>query len=650
MATFNGTSGNDTLTGSVSDDTLDGGPGSDTMFGGPGNDSYFVDNAGDNADETGGDGTDTVYASVSFTLSPYTYISEVENLTLLGSANLSGTGNNLNNVLTGNSGINTLTGGLGNDTYVVDATDLVVENAGEGADTVQTNSNINLSAYANIENAALTGSGHTATGTAGDNVLTSHGGGNTLIGGLGNDTYVVTGATDTLVENPDEGADTLQSGGNIDLSGYTEIENLTLTGSGHTATGLAGDNVLTSVDGGNTLVGGLGNDTYRVFGATDTLVEGTDAGIDTVISTVSYTLGNHLENLVIAEGAPLPGGGIYTVDATGNALDNVLTGNSDANRLDGGGGNDTLVGGRGGDVYVVDSSGDTILENAGEGYDMAYASATATLAANVEALVLTGEAAIDGFGNDQDNQIQGNNADNVLSGGVGNDTLSGGLGNDTLSGDAGNDNLDGGLGIDILAGGAGDDTYTADTAADVIIENGGEGNDTLRAAFSVDLASYAHVESVTLTGAADLNATGTAADNMLAGNAGVNVLTGGLGNDTYTVNSVADIVVENAGEGIDTLQADFSVSLSSYADFENATLAGYSNVNVTGTAEANVLTGNNGNNVLDGGGGADTLAGGKGDDTYIVNSSGVTIVEAVGPGSRGATTLVLPDEPSVIES
>ena len=114
---------------------------------------------------------------------------------------------------------------------------------------------------------------------------------------------------------------------------------------------------------------------------------------------------------------------------------------------------------------------------------MAYASATATLAANVEALVLTGEAAIDGFGNDQDNQIQGNNAENVLSGGVGNDTLSGGLGNDTLSGDAGNDNLDGGLGNDILAGGAGDDTYTADTAADVIIENAGEGNDTLRAAF-----------------------------------------------------------------------------------------------------------------------------------------------------------------------
>ncbi|MEO7861006.1 MAG: furin, partial [Nitrospirales bacterium] len=85
----------------------------------------------------------------------YTLGSNVENLTLTGTANLNGTGNTLNNVLTGNSGANVLTGGAGNDTYVVDSLDTIVEASNGGTDTVQTAQTYTLGT--NLENLTLTG-------------------------------------------------------------------------------------------------------------------------------------------------------------------------------------------------------------------------------------------------------------------------------------------------------------------------------------------------------------------------------------------------------------------------------------------------------------------------------------------------------------
>ncbi len=104
--TLNGDAGNDTLYGGAGNDTLNGGAGNDVMYGGTGNDTYIVDSAGDQVIEAVGEGTDTVQASISYVLG-----SNVENLTLTGSSNLNGTGNELDNLITGNGGNNTLDGG-----------------------------------------------------------------------------------------------------------------------------------------------------------------------------------------------------------------------------------------------------------------------------------------------------------------------------------------------------------------------------------------------------------------------------------------------------------------------------------------------------------------------------------------------------------
>ena len=111
--------GNDVLVGGGGDDWLNGGAGADNMRGGVGNDVYIVDNASDIVNEslTGSNGVDTVQSAISFNLSNTTRVlGAVEKLTLLGTGNISGTGNALNNVITGNAGANVLNGGTGADT------------------------------------------------------------------------------------------------------------------------------------------------------------------------------------------------------------------------------------------------------------------------------------------------------------------------------------------------------------------------------------------------------------------------------------------------------------------------------------------------------------------------------------------------------
>lgn len=111
-----GGNGNDTRDGGGGNDTFDGGAGVDQMTGAGGNDSYYVDDAADQVIEVAGQGTDAIYASISFDLaSPTTGTLNVENLTLIGTAALIGRGDSNANVIIGNAGNNELYGLTGFD-------------------------------------------------------------------------------------------------------------------------------------------------------------------------------------------------------------------------------------------------------------------------------------------------------------------------------------------------------------------------------------------------------------------------------------------------------------------------------------------------------------------------------------------------------
>jgi len=683
--TLNGGLGNDSLNGGSGNDTLNGGAGADTMIGGLGDDTFIVDNIGDVVQEDFDGGSDTVKASISYTLGD-----NIENLILSGSGNINGVGNDLDNSLTGNAGNNTLDGGIGadtmsglggNDVYVVDnGNDVIKENAGGGIDTVL--ASVSYAASDNVENLTLTGSdnidatgnalGNVLRGNSGNNILDGGLGGDTMSGGLGDDTYVVDSKTDVVSEAANAGNDTVLT----TLASYTlgaNVENLSFTGTGKfSGTGNTLANMLAGGDGNDTLNGGIGADTLTGAGGDDTFIvdnigdvvqEESDGGIDTVKSSVSFILGDNLENLVLS--------GNGSISGTGNDLDNILTGNAGNNILDGGVGADTMSGGAGNDSYIVDDENDVIKEAAGGGIDTVLASANYTLASNVENLTLTGSDDIDATGNNMANIITGNDGINILTGGAGNDTyivqneddeiveaISGGidtvqasvsyglsdnvenltltgsddidatgnaLGN-VLRGNSGNNILDGGLGNDTMSGGLGDDTYVVDSRTDVVSEVANAGNDTIQ----TTLASYTlgvNVENLSFTGTGDFSGIGNSLANMLdggdgndtlSGGGGADTLTGGVGDDTYIVTNGASIINEDAAGGTDTVKTSVSYTLGD--NLENLILSGSGSISGTGNDLDNSLIGNAGNNTLAGGAGNDTLSGGTGNDTYYFSS------------------------------
>src|SRR6185436_10893871 len=407
----------------------------------------------------------------------------------------------------------TMSGGSGNDTYFVDRTrDVAIENADEGRDTVWSSATFVLPA--NVEDLVLTGTA-AIRGTGNDlenmivgnearNVLDGGTGADVLVGGAGNDTYVVDDAGDAVIENADEGTDTVKA--SVDYALADGVENLVLTGAtAIVGTGNADNNVLTGNAAASVLVGGAGNDTYVIGDAAIRVVEASNEGVDLVKASVSYVLSDNVENLTLT--------GTAAIDGDGNALANVLTGNGEANALFGGDGDDTLKGGAGADTlvgeggddtYVVDDLGDLVYEGANEGIDTVKSAVDWQLGENLENLTLTGTASLDGFGNDLANVISGNQGANLLEGFGGNDTLFGNLANDVLQGGSGNDTLrdnggknllDGGSGNDKLVGntgnelfmgGSGNDTVTTGAGSDVIAFNRGDGQDAVTASQGAD--------------------------------------------------------------------------------------------------------------------------------------------------------------------
>lgn len=620
----------DTLIGNRGNNVLDGLAGADRMAGGYGNDTYFVDNVADVIVELGRQGTDTVNASVSYTLS-----ANVENLNLTGVANLNGTGNGTANTLTGNAGDNTLDGGRGadrlvggggNDTYIVDnAGDVVV--GGAGIDTVRASVSYTIS-DASVEILTLTGTRaingtgnsnvNTLNGNSGNNTLDGGAGADTMAGGAGNDVYIVDNIGDVVSEAPGAGTDTVRASVSYTISD-ADVENLVLTGnaaidgtgnaSANTLVGNAAANTLDGLGGADRMQGGGGDDTYIVDNVGDVVVELRGSGTDTIITSVSYTLGANVENLVLND----PGANL---NGTGNVLDNVITGDFGDNTLDGGAGADVLTGNGGNDVYIVDNAGDVVFGSA-VGFDTVRSSVTYTISdIFVEDLFLTGTRAINGTGNAASNGLFGNDAANTL---------------------------DGGAGVDLLIGHGGNDVYIVDDIFDSVFELAGEGTDTILSSVSYVLPT--NVEVLTLTGSANISATGTASADTLNGNAGNNTLDGSLGadrmaggggDDIYIVDNIADVVVESVGAGTDTVRSSVSYTLS--ANVENLELTGVGNINGTGNALDNEITGTSGANILSGGAGNDTLVGGLGNDTFV-GGTGADVFEIQALANSGDVIL-----------
>jgi VCBS repeat-containing protein len=256
--TISGVDTNDVLYDSAVDDTLAGGIGDDV---------YYASNTGDLVTEAAGAGFDTVAAFVNYTLPAS---NTVEVLNMIG-AGLTGEGSDGAETFISSSGPNTLRGFGGNDTYYVNsAADMVIEEAGDGIDTVE--ATVDYTMPANAEGLYMLGSGLTGRGTANADSLLSSGGPNTLEGLDGDDLYYVNNASDRVIEEADGGFDSVMTSVSYTLP--DNVEALYVNGSALTGTGNSGANTLVTV-GANTLIGGDGDDTFVFFAgsANDATVE-----------------------------------------------------------------------------------------------------------------------------------------------------------------------------------------------------------------------------------------------------------------------------------------------------------------------------------------------------------------------------------------
>ena len=271
--TLNGGVGNDTLLGQGGNDQLNGGAGTDSLAGGAGDDLYLADSL-DTITEAAGAGTDTVQIGGSYALT-----ANVEHLTLLGSANYTGVGNLLANLITGNTGNNTLFGADGNDTL----------NAGLGNDNLQGQAGTDV-LDGGVGNDSLNGGtgNDTLSGGDGNDTLEGSTGADALTGGAGDDLYIADGA-DLLTEALGGGIDTVHVASSYTLG--AELENLLLLGTAafngagnalaNSLTGNAGNNAFFAGEGNDSVNGAAGNDTLQGQGGEDVLDGG--LGLDSLL-------------------------------------------------------------------------------------------------------------------------------------------------------------------------------------------------------------------------------------------------------------------------------------------------------------------------------------------------------------------------------
>lgn len=440
-----------------------------------------------------------------------------------------------------------------------------------------------------------------------------------------------------------------------------------------TFTGTVNNDNITGTTGADTMIGLKGDDTYTVNNCDDTVIEADGEGKDKVNSSITYTLSDGVEILVL--------GGANSIDGTGNKLDNSITGNGAANRLTTGDGLDTIIGGGGNDTIMAGgflTAADRI--DGGTGTDMlvldgdysAQLTMSATTVIGVERIKLIDgndfNLKLDNATNSAGLTVDGSRltAGNTLVvdgsaettsaltaiGGADNDTLTGGAGTDTLTGGTGADKLDGGAGLSDTASYAGSSAGVTIDLGNVGAQGGaGDGTGDI-------LTGIEHV----IGSAAGDQLTGTAANNKLTGGDGNDTLTAGAGNDTLRGDAGNDTLLlagnltaadtVDGGDGFDTLSLDgngyaaglsfgsnvlgieeidlttgnsYKLTLSTTTNVGGLTVDGSAlgvgnNLTLSATAETDsplTALGGAGNDSISAGAVNDTLNGGSGNDTLL---------------------------------
>ncbi|MEZ5960364.1 MAG: calcium-binding protein [Hyphomonadaceae bacterium] len=430
------------LTGYNSDDRFEGRRGADSINGAGGSDTLLFTSA---------------TQGVIVDLAAGTSWDGFETDTLVSIENIEGTafddqfvGNDADNTFTGFAGADSISGGNGSDTVVyrdstagvtIDLLNGVGSGGSAEGDTFQSIENIFGSAYNDIFYA-----------TAADNYFNGYLGFDTVsyefaAQGVLVQVDIITAWDGTSEDDFVSIESFIGSAFNDTILGSTSNEANTYVGGG-------GDDILQGGNGGDVLDGGAGIDT-AAYGQ-GAIFGGVVASLMDPSSNTGFAAGDvyiSIENLSGSVSADT-----LTGDSAANVLSgfggaDVLTGLGGADVLDGGLDADTMIGGDGDDTYIVDNAGDVTSETSAlGGTDTVQSSVTRTLNANIENLILTGVAAINGFGNVLNNTITGNSAANQLNGFDGNDIL------------------DGGAGADNMFGGNGDDTYYVDHAGDQTTE------------------------------------------------------------------------------------------------------------------------------------------------------------------------------------
>ena len=667
-----GSLGNDTLSGGDGDDFLVGGKGSDKLSGGYGNDNYRIDIYSGTSTSSAPPVTDAELTSfetitdykgednsIDLCINTDQFVDayRITNSTRLVFS-LSNDTNSSTKYLTVIEDaayikyINVVEEDLWDDTseynsYFLSADPLV----GEETDDILIGANTSDTHSGRGGNDILVGAGGNDNlfGGDGNDVIQGDAGADSLVGGTGDDVYYLTGDTtlggssDTVDEKENEGNDTVVS----TLLTYTlgsNLENLILRGvlassgtGNELENGIIGNSKNNLIDGGaggDYMEGRSGNDTYIVDSKLDVVNERANEGVDTVNSSISYSLGANVEKLALLSNSITSFSGTFSTANVNNVavttlnVTNVSSGVLSVGQLL----TYTVPG------TTTNMAGITIVGfGTGMGGTGTYIVSTSqTFTTSSPSISISAFDSIDGQGNDLDNVITGTLTNNILDGGAGNDTL---------------------------VGGSGDDSYIVDSSKDVVVELAqGGGIDTVFSssnswvmAFNVEKLIMLNNAGGTGIGNSQPNyIVGDGSDNTLDGKAAADTMAGGQGNDVYFVDNVLDIIVESANEGsADTI----NTSLSSYSirgliNIENLTLLGNLASSATGNLLGNQINGNTGNNIINGlegndsingNSGNDKIDGGSGNDNIIGGSGNDTLLGGVGndwlEGGMGSNAL-----------